>query len=137
MTDSSAKAARWLAKQGDSWSPDINKLQDYAQSRKEGVHKLGKHYGDLSSMAHPTRDAAENSASLVTKRHGVNTEVNAIERATLAFESELPELLYRLFWLLLDGDAVFIPLYIDEAQVPTAIEFADQYAPAEDNGRMQ
>lgn len=123
MKDSEGKAFRWLSRQGNSWSADIKKIKAYSRSRNEQVLNLGKYYGELSELAHPTRNAAENSVGLTTNRFNINTEVQAIQAAREAFEEELPELLYRFMWLVLDEDKALIPLNIDDKEIPFTLDF--------------
>jgi len=127
MSDSSGKAAKWLARGKETWSADIKKLERYSKSREKDAAALGRYYGELSEMAHPTLSAAENSVSLMATRHGVNIEADSIERPASAFEKELLELLYRFLWLILDHEKSFIQLYVDETKIPHALEFANKH----------
>lgn len=127
LVDSATRAAKWLARQGDSWSADIKRLEEYSKSREPKAPLLGRYYGELSELAHPTRVAAENSVALTATRYAINTEAEAIRGARSEFEKELPELLYRLLWLVLDEDKTLIPLHVNENATPTAVQFAEQH----------
>lgn len=127
MKVSAGKAAKWSSRQGGSWSADIKKLEDYSRSRNERVLKLGRYYGELSELAHPTRSAAENSTSLTAKCFGINTEVKALETAWDEMEKEMPELLYRLLWFVFDEDEAFISLNVNEKELPIAFDFVQKH----------
>lgn len=125
--ESADDAARWLARRPDSWNPRIGQLEEYARTRGHGAPNLGRDYGDLSELAHPTRSAAENSVALVTARLGVNIEAHHVEEAKLALERGLPGTLYRLAWLVLDEHEDLIPLYTDENNLRVTSQFANEY----------
>src|SRR2546430_624414 len=64
------RAARWLAGENDSWSARIGVLVNFAIGRGHREPTLGRDYGLLSELAHPTRSAAENSVTLCGVRMG-------------------------------------------------------------------
>ncbi len=127
IKDSTTKAAKWHTGQGDSWSADIAKVEAYARSREAKAPKLGRYYGELSELAHPTRSASENSAALTTKRFGISTEVKIVKTAQVVFEQELPELLYRVLWLVLDEHEGLISLHINENALANAGKFVEEH----------
>ena len=90
---------------------------------------LGLDYGGLSELAHPTLSAAENSASLITFRRGISHEAGSVTSAMSDFEGkDVPELLYRFGWLILDRRADFIPLSVNEQNMPALLKYVSDYS---------
>jgi len=130
MQDLRGETGRWLARTPRSWSADIRRLDDYARGRGHRAPNLARDYGDITGLTHPTRDAAENSVALMTRRLGINTAGQAVEEARAGWETTIPALLYRLLWLVIDQDASLMPLHVQEGNMPTAVRFAEQYPAA-------
>jgi hypothetical protein len=91
---------------------------------------LGSDYGELSGLAHPTRDAAENSAALIFWRNGINECGRTVEDAITALERGMSGTMYRLLWLALDEDTTLIPLQLDDSKMPTALGFCKEFQAA-------
>ncbi len=127
LKDSADEVGRWLARRPGSWSPRVRQLEEYARSRGHGAPNLGRDYGQLSELAHPTRNAAENSVALVTARLGVSDEEHMLVQEITALEESLPAMLYRIVWLVLDEHQDFIALHVDERNVPSAVQFVEQH----------
>lgn len=127
IPDLRGQAGRWLARQPNSWSADIAALEQYARDRGLNAPDLGSDYGELSGLAHPTRDAAENSAALILWRNGINEYGQTVENSIKALESGSLGMLYRLLWLVLDEDRSLIPLRLDEGGLPTALGFCKEF----------
>ncbi len=121
------RAAKWLAKVKDSWSASIPVLEEFVSSRGHVDLKLGRDYGRLSELAHPTRTAAENSLGLCLVRLGVeNAAASFIEKET-EWEGRVNYALYKLIWLIADQDSKLIPLYVDYKNLTAALALADVY----------
>jgi hypothetical protein len=78
-------------------------------------------------LAHPTRDAAENSTALIAQRRGINIEAALVNQAFADLGAELEQLLYKLIWLVMDEDAGFIALPVIERNMPNASRFAEEH----------
>jgi hypothetical protein len=110
-----------------SWSADIQHLENYARRRGHNAPEIGLHYGRLSGLAHPTHDAAENSAVLVVSRlRMMDPNDRSLADAIAYLEGEPMALLYRLVWLALES-AGFGDLPVNEANVAGCVRFADAY----------
>lgn len=131
MLNSSGDVGRWLARMHRSWSADIGDLEEYARSRGHVAPNLGRDYGELSNLAHPTRDAVENSAALITRRLGISSEAHKVEEAIERLEEGIPAMLYRLLWLTLDEHADLIPLNVDERNMPSSVRFVEEHLTVE------
>jgi len=127
MTNAAGEAARWLARQPNSWSADIGRLEEYARGRGHGAPNLGRDYGELSGLALPTPDAAENSAALIVRRLGLDPNNQTILQSITALQEGIPGMLYRLIWLVVDDHEDFIPLGVDENNMPAAAQFAEEH----------
>jgi len=121
------QAGRWLARQPNSWSADIGALEEYARGRGLNAPDLGSDYGELSGLAHPTRDAAENSAAIILWKNGMNEYGETVEDAITALENGCLGMLYRLLWLALDEDQSLIPLGLEDGRMPTALGFCKEF----------
>jgi hypothetical protein len=89
---------------------------------------MGKTYGGLCEVAHPTRTAAENSLAVVTAPHGDSVATTLIE-AQANFESkDVPMLMYRFLWLIIEERTGLIKIEADMAALPTAISYTNKYA---------
>ncbi len=118
---------RWLARRAGTWSADIGSLEDYARNRGHNAPDLGNDYGELSELAHPTRNAAENSVAVTLWRLGLNADGHTVEQAIANLDRLIPGMLYRLLWLVLDEHATFVPLQINERNMPTAMRLCEQF----------
>jgi len=121
------RATKWLAGLNDSWSARISVLVKFAIGRGHLKPTLARDYGLLSELAHPTRSAAENSVTLC----GVRMEIDGAE-AEIATEQENCErrvtaTLYRLVWLVLDRDAKFVAIPVNENNMPVSSRFVKEY----------
>ena len=128
LEDSQAKATHWHRGKEKSWSANIQRLMKYSQS--QGAEPmLGRDYGGLSKMAHPTKDAASNSLVLVTAPHeGASLERISLCDARANLEAEMPMMMYRFLWLILEERTGLIPVGIDCNALPTAFAYANRYA---------
>jgi hypothetical protein len=120
-------AGRWLARRSGSWQADIRRLEVYSRNRGNVTPDLGTDYGQLSELAHPTRDAAENSAAILLWRRGLNQEGHTVEEAIANLEGSMPAMLYRLLWVALDEHSTLVPLRLDERSMPTAIRLCEEF----------
>lgn len=112
------EAARWLAGENKSWSGDLGMLMDFARERGLPDPTMGRDYGRLSEVAHPTKSAGMNSATLCGDRLGiVGANVELIEERKNE-EARFPDALYRVVWLMVDQDQKFIPLHVKARDLP-------------------
>jgi len=126
LREAAGDVGRWLGRAPQSWTADIARLERYARQRGHAAPNLGRAYGGLSGLAHPTRDAAENSTALITQRRGINIEAAAVNQAFADLATELTQLLYKLIWLALDEDTGFIALPVIERNMPDASRFVEE-----------
>jgi len=124
---SADKSAAWLRKDKDTWSAKIGVLVEFAKKRGHPGPNIGRDYGLLSELAHPTRTAAENSVTLVGVRKGVDGARAALADAEKNDAERIGYSLYRLIWLMGDQDAQFIKLPIDIKRMPVSEKFLAEY----------
>jgi hypothetical protein len=125
FADHSGEAARWLAGDKKSWSGDLGKLMDFARERGLPDPSMGRDYGRLSEVAHPTKSAAMNSVTLCGYRLGIDgANVELLEECKNE-EARFPDALYRVVWLMVDQDKKFIPLHVKKTDVPLCWKFFD------------
>jgi len=127
LLDNRGAVGRWLARVRDAWSADIPGLERNARNRGHNAPNLGRDYGVLSELAHPTRNAAENSAALVVRRRGALEDEEHILEAVRLARLALTNLLYRIIWLMLDRNHDLLPMPANEARMMNAVGFADNY----------
>ena len=128
MEDPKGEVGRWLAQRPDSWNADIRRLDDYARGRGHHAPNLGRDYGELSELAHPTLSAAHNSAALILRRMGIpNEDERQLLDSMAKLEAGMPAMLYRILWLVLDEGAGLIPLYVNASNLPTAVQFVQEF----------
>lgn len=126
---SQAKAARWHTGQPQSWSPDIQRLQEYLRLQGITEPMLGHDYGGVSEVVHPTRAAAENSVAVVTAKHGDGAALASVIEARRNFESrDVPMMMYRFIWLVLEERAGLINTGVDPKAMATAVRYVNEYA---------
>jgi hypothetical protein len=90
---------------------------------------LGKDYGGLSEVAHPTKSAAENSVAVITAPHGDFVARRSIIEAKANFErKDVPEMMYRFLWLIIEERPGLIRVEADMTALPTAVIYANEYA---------
>jgi len=127
LREQNGDAGRWLARRAGSWTADIGRLEDYARARGNNAADLRNDYGLLSELSHPTRNAAENSASVSLWRLGLNEDVNTVERAIENLERSIPSMLYRLLWLAFDEHDTLVPLGLSDENAPGAMALCEQF----------
>jgi hypothetical protein len=121
------KAIRWLLGQNDSWSAKLSDLIDFAIGRGHKKPTLARDYGVLSELAHPTRSAADNSVTLCGVRLGIPGAGAQIVDEQDNCEKRVTATLYRLLWLILDQDARFIAIPVDEGKMPLSYKYVKDY----------
>jgi hypothetical protein len=125
FAENSGRAARWLAGENDSWSADLGALMNFARERGLPNPTMGRDYGRLSEVAHPTKSAAENSVTLCLARRGVDGANAELVEERKNEELRFPDALYRIVWLMVDQDKKFIPLHVKATDVPVCWKFCD------------
>lgn len=121
------RATRWFAGKDKSWSARIGVLIDFAVGRGHREPTLGRDYGLLTELAHPTRSAAENSVTLCGVRTGIPGAEDQILAEQENCEKRITATLYRLLWLILDQDVTFIAIPLDQDNMPVSSEFVRNY----------
>jgi hypothetical protein len=86
---------------------------------------MGRDYGRLSEVAHPTKSAAMNSVTLCGARLGIGGADAELVEEHKNEEARFPDALYRLLWLMVDQDKKFIPLHVNPKNVPLSWKFCD------------
>lgn len=125
LVDSQAKAARWHEEESGSWALDISKLEVYARSQGIDMPRIGRDYGGLSEVAHPTRKAAWDSIRVTTARHEECPDVTAA-KAKLE-QDDVPALLHSLVWIM-DERPRWIAMGVDCKGLTNALAYARLYA---------
>jgi hypothetical protein len=98
---------------------------------------MGRDYGVLSQVSHPTKSAAMNSVTLCGARLGIPEARAELEEEFRNEEARLPDALIRLLWAMTDGDKRFIPLHMDRKNIPLfwdLVEREKRRAEATQNG---
>jgi hypothetical protein len=130
LEQSGPKAARWHLGYPMSWSPDIKRIEAYSKSQGIKVPMLGSDYGGLSQLAHPTKAAAENSVAVATAPHGNSVASRSLSEAKASFErKDVPEMMYRLLWLIIEERKSLIRIEVDLTAMPAALKYANEYSP--------
>jgi hypothetical protein len=121
------RAEKWLARQSQSWSARIGSLLDFALGRGHPGPSLGRDYGLLSELSHPTRAAAENSVTLCGVRMKIQGAENQVVAERENCEKRIIYALYRLLWLILDQDTKFVPIPAAPENMRLSSQFCDAY----------
>jgi hypothetical protein len=111
----------------DVWSGKIGVLIEFAKKRGHPGPNIGRDYGLLSELAHPTRTAAENSVTLSGIRRGIDGAKKEIEEAQENNPERIRYALYRLIWLVSDQDEQFINVPVDLKRIPGCEKFLKEY----------
>lgn len=127
LTASAGKASAWLRRDKDVWSGKIGVLIEFAKKRGHPGPNIGRDYGLLSELAHPTRTAAENSVTLSGIRRGIEGAKKEIEEAQKNNPERICYALYRLVWLLSDQDEQFMDVPVDLKKIPVCEKFLKGY----------
>lgn len=125
FVENAGRAARWLAGENDSWSADLGALMSFARERGLPNPSMGRDYGRLSEVAHPTKSAAMNSVTLCGARLGIDGADAELLEEMKNEEARFPDALYRVLWLMLDQDKKFISLHLTAADAPLSWKFCD------------
>ena len=128
LKESEQKAFAWHRRRGDTWSAEIKLLEQYAKKKGVTTPSLGRDYGGLSRVAHPTKDAAENSLVMTGARHGDKRLEANLKDSKSRFENhDMPELMYRYLWLVLEEGDELISIGSNEKFLPTGFKYAENY----------
>ncbi len=133
--DQHVNAAKWQAEVGDQWSPPIGELVEFAKARGVPEPTLGRDYGRLSEVAHPTKSAAFNSVTLCGARQKIPAAITELAEERKNEEDRFPDALYRLVWVMLDADKEFIALHISEKDLPNCSKYVELDKHSESNGK--
>jgi hypothetical protein len=121
------KALRWLGQANDTYLASIPVLNEFIRGRGQHEPSLGRDYGSLSELSHPTRAAAMNSVGVALLRLGSDGAEAAFQVAEKNDELRIPYALYRLIWLILDQDPRFIPIPSNPKNMPLSLKFYESY----------
>jgi hypothetical protein len=124
---SADKATAWLRGDKDTWSGKIGVLVEFAKKRGHPGPNIGRDYGLLSELAHPTRSAANNSVTLGAVRRGIEGARAELAEADKNNPERIRYALYRLIWLLSDQDEQFVNIPVDLKKMPEAESFVQNY----------
>ena len=127
LNDRRERALAWLGGKKDTWKAKFGVLVEFTKGRGHPSPIMGRDYGLLSELAHPTRSAAENSVTLCGVRQKIDAAEAEITEARANDAERIRYSLYRLVWLVLDHDAKFIKLPITEANLARCEKFVDTY----------
>jgi hypothetical protein len=133
--DQHVNAAKWQAEVGGKWSPPISELVEFAKARGVPEPTMGKDYGRLSEVAHPTKSAAFNSVTLCGARLGIPSAIAELAEERKNEEDRFSDALYRLVWATLDGDKQFIALHISKKDLPFCAAYVQLDEHLELNGK--
>jgi len=133
--DQHVNAAKWQADVGGKWSPPIGELVEFAKARGVPEPTMGRDYGRLSEVAHPTKSAAFNSVTLCGARLKIPAAIAELAEERKNEEDRFPDALYRLVWVMLDGDKGFIALHISEKDLPQCSKYVELDKHSESDGK--
>lgn len=133
--DRHVNAAKWQAEVGGHWSPPIAELVEFARARGVPEPTLGRDYGRLSEVAHPTKSAAFNSVTICGARLKIPAAIAELAEERKNEEDRFPDALYRLVWVMLDGDKEFIALHISERDLPQCSKYVELDKHSESNSK--
>ena len=120
LQKSESKTALWHQGKSKSWVANMQRLAPFLTS--QGIDpKLKDDYSGLSEMAHPTKHAASNSAVLVTAPF-------ELIKAQAFLECDVPMMMYRFLWLIIEERTGLIPLEADLSALPTCVRYINEYA---------
>jgi hypothetical protein len=127
LNEQHAKAIKWLAEANDTYLASISVLNEFVKSRGQHEPPLGRDYGSLSELSHPTRSAAMNSVGVALLRLGSEGAEVEFRKAEENDRLRIPYALHRLIWLMIDQDPRFIPLPVDTSKMPLSMKFFEEY----------
>ncbi len=125
LVESEVKAAKWHVEESGAWALDISKLEAFARSQSIDIPNIGRDYGGLSEVAHPTKKAAWHSIRVATARHEECTDVT--EAKAKLERADVPALLHSLVWIM-DERPGWITMGADPKESTNAVEYARLYA---------
>ncbi len=138
LDGSQPKATKWHEDKNKFGIPDVKKVEDYLKSQGIASPLLGRDYGGLSEVAHPTKSATENSVVVVVAPRGGDTVASkSLIGARAAFEEEQPMVMYRFLWLIIEERKGLIVVGSDLAAFPTASGFMSEFESSSPKVRVQ
>lgn len=127
LSVSTEKTAAWLRGDKDTWSGKISVLVEFSKRRGHPGPNIGRDYGLLSELAHPTKSAANNSVTLCGVRRGIDGAKAELAQAEKNNPERIRYALYRLIWLLADEDEQFVKIAVDLKKMPESEKFVQNY----------
>jgi len=127
LSASHDKAMAWLAGESNAWNAKLAVLLAFGERRGHRRLNIGRDYNVLSELAHPTVAAAQNSLTLSLLRRGLAEANDELAKARENNPERIRYALYRLGWLVLDGDPQFIPIPVANGAMPLTENFLQTY----------
>jgi hypothetical protein len=127
LSVSADKAAAWLRGDKGTWIGKIGALVEFVKKRGHPGPNIGRDYGLLSELAHPTRSAANNSVTLSAVRRGIEGAKAELAEADKNNPERIRYALYRLIWVLSDQDEQFVNIPVDLKKMPESETFVQSY----------
>jgi hypothetical protein len=108
--------------------PEIKTVVKYMEAQGIDAAFLGRDYGGLCEVAHPTKAAAQNSLSIVAGLRDKSTvAANSLVDARAAFEGEQPKAMYLFLWMLVEKREGMMDVGVNLDNLPKALRFVKEY----------
>ena len=88
----------------------------------------------MQGSTHPTKSAAFNSVTLCGARLQIAPAIAEMTEERKNEEERFSDALYRLVWVMLDGDERFIPLHISKKDLPQSAKYVELDKNADSRG---
>jgi hypothetical protein len=125
LDDSKERTLKWHSGASSTWSPDISKLHTCSKSLGIEAPGIGRDYGNLSEISHPTKKASGQSVRVTTSRHA---ECRDVAEAIEQYEyTDVPAMLHGLVWVIEDRPG-WISMGVSAKEISNALEYARTYA---------
>jgi hypothetical protein len=114
---------RWFNGDSKAWKPDYKALEKFWEKDEQTGKGVGRIYGELSELAHPTVDATTNSVAGVSMNRGLNPNVDNLQHMLERYSADWGGVLRNQIWLTIADSPGFIRNHCVNENMPHGLRF--------------
>jgi len=123
LKKSEQRTGDWFSNEADAWKAKKKVIQQYFEKPSGSNRGIGFLYGALTGVAHPTKDAANNSVASVSISFGLNPNVGNLMRQLGDYRTDWAGMFSSVVALSVDSEPHYIESHISAERIPKSLQF--------------